>query len=137
MNNMGAILIELQWLAAAPVYRGSIHTYLWQPHTSPPEPISARIFLSSCKEGGSRNVLVFLESWDRSYGSITTYECDVIAGPKNYARTSASVMEAIYLCLFAVFKCLIEDSSSFMESADAEILRLVGYPILKEVIPSI
>lgn len=117
--------MKLQWLALAPPYRGSTYTYVWRPYIHPPETIDARFYISA-EDEGSRNVLILLQGWDRSKGSLSTYQIDRVSGPPGYVGSSSNVEREIHLYMFAVIKQLIADSSSFVDGACEEVAQLVS-----------
>lgn len=117
--------LKLQWLAQAPRYKGAMYTYIWRPYVRPPETINAQFHIST-DDHGSQNVLVYLQGWDHSKGSLHTYKLDRLAGPPDYNRSLSNVRQEIQLHLFAAFKQLIADSDAFVDSAYEEVARLVS-----------
>lgn len=120
----GGQSMELQWLAIAPSYKVLIYTYVWRPHIRPPDPIIARIYVSVIDRQGARNVLVILEGWDHSNGSLSTYKIARVSGPGDYSRIPSSNTQEIHLYIYAALKQLLEDSSSFVDSAYDQVAEL-------------
>ncbi len=101
--------------------------YVWQPHTEPPKSQRARFFISEFVEQRPRNVLVLLDSWDLSNGSLEKYKSSrsKIGSFKSSDTTSSTATE-LYLFVYAAYKSMIEDTTSFINGAYEQLDKLVS-----------
>ena len=127
LNSPKETALELQWMASAPEYRGSFSTYIWQPHTEPPKSKGARFYISKVVEQRARDVLVLLDSWDLAKGSIEKYRLDRSElGSFKTSDTSSSTATEVHLLIYAAFKSLIEDTTSFIDGSFDQLAELVS-----------
>ena len=127
LNTLDDISLELEWIASAPEYRGSFYIYIWQPHTEPPISKRARFFISKVIEQRPRDVLVLLDSWDLSKGSPQKYASDRSEiGSFKSTNTTSSTTTELYLFIYAAYKSLIEDTTSFINGAYRQLDELVS-----------
>lgn len=127
LNTSDEISLELEWMASAPEYRGSFSIYVWQPHTEHPKSKRARFFISKAIEQRPRDVLILLDSWDLSKGSLEKYRSDRLEiGSFKSSDTTSSTATEIYLYIYAAYKSLIEDTTSFINDAYGQLDNLVS-----------
>ena len=106
--------------------------YVWQPHTEPPKSKRARFFISQATEQRPRDVLVLLDSWDLSKGSLQKYRFDRSEiGSFKSSHTTSSTGTELYLFIYAAYKSLIEDTTSFINGAYEQLDNFVSSRLIK------
>ena len=137
LNTSNDISLELEWMASAPEYRGSFSVCVWQPHTESPRSKRVRFFISKAVERRPRDVLVLLDSWDLSKGSLQKYRCDRLEiGSLKSSDTTSSTATELHLYIYTAYKSLIEDTTSFVNGAYEQLDNFVSHRLLSRAIQS-